>query len=341
MSVRSFIILFLILFVTLSLVSASDEPLHVFIGFPDFYETNVTATNCCKNIGLVGINYTGAVLVGAPRKEVNLTNRFIQLSCSHQEEKKLDTDRVFSFNTIECFKLDSYRFNLSDELNETLLRKGEYKNFSFTIFFYQTGLYDLRWKEKEESKWSVRLISIVEPIDYEQLTKQTEVSEAENKNNSAIFILIGILSVVVTIAIFAIPKYLEWRKRPKLELEPWVLKPDSDTRLLGFIVKNRGLNTAKNVNGEVDRNHGSSIPIMWYNQNIMQGTQNVANAILSTNIKPQRKTYFYHFYIAIMKKSKPIKLCDKVITIKLNWDYKDDMKFKNYKFPCDIFSKML
>jgi len=171
---------------TLTPISANEEPLHIGIAFPDFYKINVSATSC-KPIGLVGINYTGIVTVWAPKKEVNLTNRYMLIDCFHKDEKELDTDKVFIFNNIDCYRLPSHRLNLSDELNETSLSKGEYKNFSFTIFFYEAGLYDFRWKESGEPRDidTVRIISIVSPIEYEQLTKQAEVLDAEKKSVEA------------------------------------------------------------------------------------------------------------------------------------------------------------
>ena len=182
---RSIIFLFLILFLTLAPISATAEQLDIHIEFPDFYEINVTAKSCCKVIGLVGVNYTVNATVGAPNKEVNLTNRYMLIDCFHKDEKELDTDKVFIFNNIDCYRLLSHRLNLSDELKTTSLSKGEYKNFSFSIFFYETGLYDLRWKESGESRDSVRVISIISPIEYENLLKQAQVLDAQKKSAEA------------------------------------------------------------------------------------------------------------------------------------------------------------
>ena len=175
---------------------------------------------------------------------------------------------------------------------------------------------------------------------------------------------LGITLAALTLAVVSYPHIRDYFKRPKLELEPLVLKPDSDTRLLGFRVKNRGRNTAKNVSGveerggssvshtkrllgfyvkKRDRNVGSTGPVMWYNERIMQGGLGVENVIHRIDIEPERRNDFYHFYIAIMKKSEAAEfpLWDKVITIILNWEYKGDRKTELFEFPFDVFSKRI
>ena len=66
----------------------------------------------------------------------------------------------------------------------------------------------MRWKEKEESKWTTRSISIVPPIEWEKLTKQAELIDAEKDSakasertsNATIFLAIAaVTSVVVTV----------------------------------------------------------------------------------------------------------------------------------------------
>jgi len=163
-------------------ISGNGDSLDIFIDFPDFYKVNVTGCTSCKIIGLVGVNYTGYVYVYSPNKDMNLTNRSLQFNLIHKNEEKINADEFFLFNNIPVLHLDHYSLNLPEKLHTTALRKHENRNFSFTLFFYETGLYELSWKEKEESDWNVKLISIVEPLEYEQLTKQAELIGAEKES---------------------------------------------------------------------------------------------------------------------------------------------------------------
>ena len=86
MSVRGFIFLFLIIFLTLIPVSADEEVLYIDIEFHDFYEI----TTGCKCIGVVGYNYDGIVTVGARNKEVNLTNKILEIECDYRDREKVD-----------------------------------------------------------------------------------------------------------------------------------------------------------------------------------------------------------------------------------------------------------
>jgi hypothetical protein len=173
------------MFLTFTPASSAEEQLDIYIEFPDFYGINVTTTSCCKTIGLVGFNYTGYVIVGAPNKEVNLTNKTLEIKCSPRDTENLEPDStLYSYNDLACVRIHD-TISLSEKLNATLLGAGESKSFPINVFFHETGFHELRWKEKEESKWWIKSISIIEPIEYEKLTKQAEVLEAEKKSAEA------------------------------------------------------------------------------------------------------------------------------------------------------------
>jgi hypothetical protein len=170
---------------TFTPASSAEEQLDIYIKFPDFYGINVTATSCCKTIGLVGFNYTGYVIVGAPNKEVNLTNKTLEIKCSPRDTENLEPDStLYSYNDLACVRIHD-TISLSEKLNATLLGAGESKSFPINVFFHETGFHELRWKEKEESKWWIKSISIIEPIEYEKLTKQAEVLETEKRSAEA------------------------------------------------------------------------------------------------------------------------------------------------------------
>jgi hypothetical protein len=175
MSARGFILLFLILLLTLTPVSANEETLDINIEFPGFYEI----TTGCKCVGVVGHNYTANVIIRAQNKEVNLTNKILEIKCDYREREKLSPDEhIYIYKGLDSVWIDD-SFNLSEELNTTLLGEEENVSFPIYIYFYETGLHEMRWKEKEESKWYVSYISIVPPIEWENLIKQAELIEAE------------------------------------------------------------------------------------------------------------------------------------------------------------------
>jgi hypothetical protein len=162
-------------------VSANEEALYIDIEFPDFYEI----TTGCKCIGVVGYNYTGIVTIRAQNKEVNLTNKILEIECNYRDTEKRDPDRaIFIYKGLDCVKIYD-QINLSEKLNTTLLGKGENKSFPINIFFRQTGFHEMRCKEKGESKWYIWSISIIEPIEWEKLTKQAELIEAEKESAQA------------------------------------------------------------------------------------------------------------------------------------------------------------
>ncbi|MEA2033868.1 MAG: hypothetical protein U9N41_09855, partial [Euryarchaeota archaeon] len=121
---KGLILLSLIMFLTFTPASSAEEQLDIYIEFPDFYEINVTTTSCCKTIGLAGFNYTGYVIVGAPNKEVNLTNKTLEIKCSPRDTENLDPDStIYSYKDLACVRIhDTIR--LSEKLNATLLGAG-------------------------------------------------------------------------------------------------------------------------------------------------------------------------------------------------------------------------
>ena len=180
---RSLIFLFLILFLLLMPVTAEEEPLDIDIEFPAFYEGNISGA-LAKNIGVGGVLYPVTVNVSSVSKEVNLTNRYLKIWFSYRGSNP-EKRSIFFYNknfTEDITLIDT--FNLTKEL-----RNGEYSRFQFNIMFLETGWYVIEWREilgKEEMKEGrAMLISIVEPMEYENLLKQAQVLDAEKKSAKA------------------------------------------------------------------------------------------------------------------------------------------------------------
>ena len=68
---KSFIIVFLMLFLVLTPVIAKEEPLVIDIEFPALYEVNISGVEV-KVIGMVGIPYQGNVTVGSQNEGANI-----------------------------------------------------------------------------------------------------------------------------------------------------------------------------------------------------------------------------------------------------------------------------
>ena len=173
-------------------VTAEEETSYVNIDFPKFYEGNFSGERA-KVIGTVGIPYQGIVFIGSQNEEVKLTNRSLELIFSYKDipkseisEQKTTNRPIFWYN--KCYKY-SYEFNdtfnLSEKFGEELC-KGEYRSFPFNISFLETGMYRITWIERSE-KCSIKskFISIVEPIEWVKLTKQSQLLDAEKKSAEA------------------------------------------------------------------------------------------------------------------------------------------------------------
>ena len=180
---RSLIFLFLILFLTLTPVTAEEEPLDIDIEFPAFYEVNISGA-LAKNIGVGGVLYPVTVNVSSVSKEVNLTNRYLKIRFTYRGSNP-EKRSIFSYNknfTEDITLIDA--FNLTKEL-----RNGECSCFQFNIMFLETGWYVIEWREilgKEEmDEGRAMLISIIEPMEYENLVKQAQVLDAEKKSAEA------------------------------------------------------------------------------------------------------------------------------------------------------------
>ena len=190
---KSLIFLFLILFLILMPVTAEEKPLDIGIEFQEFYEGNFSGVKT-KVIGTVGIPYQGNVVVRYPNEEVNLANRSLELKFSYKDipeseisEQKTTDREIFWYNE----RYYSYEFNDTFDLSEKLgekLSKGE-SNFSFDIAFLEAGMYKITYKEQSEkdSICSINsiFISIVEPIEWVKLTKQSQLLDAEKKSAEA------------------------------------------------------------------------------------------------------------------------------------------------------------
>jgi len=183
------------LFLVLTPVIAEEEPLVIDIEFPALYVVNISGVEV-KVIGMVGIPYQGNVTVGSQNEEANLANRSLELKFIYKDipeseisEQKTTDRSIFWYN--EGYK-NFYEFDDTFDLSEKFgekLSKGESKSFPFGIAFLETGMYKITYKEQSE-KHSIcsiksKFISIIEPMEYENLLKQAQVLDAQKKSAEA------------------------------------------------------------------------------------------------------------------------------------------------------------
>jgi hypothetical protein len=128
--------------------------------------------------------YPVTVNVSSVSKEVNLTNRYLKIWFTYRGSNP-EKRSIFSYNknfTEDITLIDT--FNLTKEL-----RNGECSCFQFNIMFLETGWYVIEWREiwgKEEmEEGRAMLISIIEPMEYENLLKQAQVLDAQKKSAEA------------------------------------------------------------------------------------------------------------------------------------------------------------
>jgi hypothetical protein len=202
---KSIIFLFLMLFLILTPVTSEEEPLNITVEFPAFYEVNISGA-LAKNIGVGGVLYPVTVNVSSVSKEVNLTNRYLKIWFTYRGSNP-EKRSIFSYNknfTEDITLIDT--FNLTKEL-----RNGERSCFQFNIMFLETGWYVIEWREifgKEEmEEGRAMLISIIEPMEYENLVKQAQVLDAQKKSAkyskwgaTVAAVLAGFTSLIVVVS---------------------------------------------------------------------------------------------------------------------------------------------
>jgi hypothetical protein len=249
MSVKTFIFLFLIMFLIVTPVTADEEFLNIDIELPDFYEINVSGVSG-KPIGISGVIYPGYVTVGLPNKEIDLTNSSLEIRFYYSEIQKMTnfeeatykeakpTYPIFGYNNNpsgppSCEHKRSFEFYDSFNLSDTFgakLRKGE--NITLPLFqieFFETGSYIMEGKwmtEKGEARYRVQRISIIDPPEYAALLQQAQLIEAEKQSAEAsegvaiatrwlALISAGLVGATLVTA-FLIPLLGERRKRKSL-----------------------------------------------------------------------------------------------------------------------------
>jgi hypothetical protein len=166
-------------------VTAEEEPLDIDIDieFLAFYEVNISGA-LAKNIGVAGLSYPVTVNVSSAGKEVNLTNRYLEVRFNY---RGLNTQNqpIFSYKKhfIRSITLID-KFSLAKEL-----KNGECSRFQFNISFLETGWYVIEWREilgnEEMEEGEAMFISITGPMEYENLLKQAQVLDAQKKSAEA------------------------------------------------------------------------------------------------------------------------------------------------------------
>ena len=234
MSIKGFIFLFLILFLTFSPVTAGIDILHSYVEFPEFYEVNVS-DNRAKIIGMVGVPYRGNVTLDSPYVVVDPTGAHLEMDIIYTNIKESDVLNISNYSTnksifwyessnreghfYQFFQLND-TFDLSEKFDEKI-EKGENKSFEyFNIVFLEAGMYAVSWKLSGDERFKTMFVSIATPLEYEQLTKQAEVLEAEKtsakesgETANATKILAGI-TFLALLSAFVIPS-LEGKRRRK------------------------------------------------------------------------------------------------------------------------------
>lgn len=77
--VRSVIFISLLLFLSITPITAEEEPLGVNVKIPAFYEMNISGAEG-NLIGVAGLNYPVTFTVDSANKEVNLTDRYLSVT---------------------------------------------------------------------------------------------------------------------------------------------------------------------------------------------------------------------------------------------------------------------
>lgn len=155
--IRSLVLLFLILFLITLPVTAEEGDLDIDVVFPEFQKVNVTPNLQHKAIGLVGIGYTGNVTVKSPNKEVDLTNKSLEITFIYKDIQKSEVLNQTTLTTNKpVFVYQERKFIYSAEINDTFnlsqkLSENEDNCFQFHIAFLEAGMYVIQWNEKEET----------------------------------------------------------------------------------------------------------------------------------------------------------------------------------------------
>ncbi|MCK4733554.1 MAG: hypothetical protein KAT65_13965 [Methanophagales archaeon] len=136
-----------------------------------------------KNIGVAGLGYHPTVYVNSTSKEVDLTNRILEVTFNYEGNNTRNLP-IFGYEGHFYRNVTfSIYFRLADELNN-----GECSRFQFEIQLLKPGSYWVEWFEIVDGKrmeGSGMRIQIIEPYEWENIIKQANLIEAENKSAEA------------------------------------------------------------------------------------------------------------------------------------------------------------
>lgn len=257
MSVKAFIFLFPILFLLLIPVTAGEEPLDINITFREFYEVNISGA-LAKNIGVAGLGYHPTVYVNSTSKEVDLTNRSLEVTFNYEGfnprnlpifgyEGHFDRNVTFPIN-----------FSLADELNN-----GECSFFQFEIQLLKPGSYWVEWFEIVDGKsmeGSGMRIQIIEPYEWENIIKQANLIEASERTAFGTTLLaigtfvLGFLTFLYVI--FTLWLVSEKRKVREAQTKPNISviiqsRDELNFNFIDRVIQNIGLGPAYNINFKI------------------------------------------------------------------------------------------
>lgn len=182
------ILLFIVSTVTAQSVVDSD------IDFSKFYEVNVSGDKA-KIIGMVYWPYPLNITLYSRDKDIalnkydiliiNITYVDIEPSNILNSDKYTTNKPIFHYNNSyqNCYRI-SNSTNLY-QVFKTLKKGEELSKELFNITFLEPGSYVISWKLVGEKDYKSKFVSIATPLEYEQLTKQSGVLEAERRSANA------------------------------------------------------------------------------------------------------------------------------------------------------------
>lgn len=175
---KTVIIIILSLFL-ISPIYAEEGRLEVDISFPDFEPVNISGKVVANLIGLRPVEYDGCIKVTSIGGASDLTNKNLGVIFSYldqtKEEPIMNLDRSLRYNS-------SYMiYDLSEKIGN-ILQKDNSGCIYFQASFLKTGTYSVQWEligDKREDTVKMKYFSIVDPVTYENLRQQRELTSAE------------------------------------------------------------------------------------------------------------------------------------------------------------------
>jgi hypothetical protein len=175
---RLFFVFLLLICVPHSVNSTDNKP-SIFVEFSEMYDVNLSG-EMDKRIGVVGVGYGGKIIIqNLDEKEIS-EDMLVELTFTQLFSEFTADQPIYYYEKLG----NKTSINEKQFIDRIPLLDCQKCEFDFSIMFSQTGIYLVSWKLKDVDSNvnpKTRFVSIISPIEFENLNQQKAVAESQNR----------------------------------------------------------------------------------------------------------------------------------------------------------------